>query len=172
MKISTFIIKIWRWGSIFFAVAALGWTYSTFSDMVGFNFDGNGKPSEYLPKSTVFYIAMALILINNVLISSVAKQVKRIPVSMLLIPKSEAWEKNKPALYEILTNWIYSLIAAINTILGFSLFALSTVNSESKFDIFDFSWLSYFSIILLTIIMLAPPLILMRPPAPEEDEKF
>lgn len=91
---------------------------------------------------------------------------------MLLIPKSDAWEKNKPALYEVLTNWIYSLIAAINTILGFSLFALSTVNSESKFDIFAFSWLPYLSIALLLVIMLAPPIILMRPPMPEEDEKF
>jgi hypothetical protein len=170
MKVSTFIVKIWRWASVLLVVGALGWTYATFSEMVAFRFDSDGKPSEYLNKETVFYISMALLILNNVAIGTVAKQIHHIPVGLLPIPNRSKWEKNKPALFEVLTNWITSLIASINTIIALSLFTLSTVNGQSKYDIFDFSWLSYLSIALLVVIMLAPPVFLMQVPISEETE--
>ncbi len=151
-------------------VGALGWTYATFSEMVAYRFGADGKPSDFLNKETVFYISMALLILNNVAIGTVAKQIHHVPVELLPIPHRSKWERNKPALFEILTNWLTSLIAAINTIIALSLFTLSTVNSPSRYDIFHFSWLSYLSIALLVVIMLAPPVFLMQAPESQDTE--
>ncbi len=167
MNVSTFIIKCWRWASVLLVVGALGWAYATFSEMVAFRFDADGQASDFINKETLFYVVTALLVLNNVVIGSVARQIGKIPVSLLPIPRKQEWEKNKPVLYEVLTNWIVSLIAAINTILALSLLSLSTVNGQSKYDVFDFSWLSYMSIALLVVIMLTPPFVLMRVPAGE-----
>jgi hypothetical protein len=168
MKITTFAIKVWRWLSIIFVVGALLWTYSLFPELVAVDFAQTGLAERYVDKEQIFYITMALFLLNNVIISAFARHIHKVDPSHLPIPKRNAWSKNRPELNEHLVNWIYCLVAVINTIIGFSLFALATINSNQyKMDVFDFSWVYYGGILLIVIVFLLP-LRLFQPPVPEE----
>lgn len=170
MKISTFAIKIWRWASILFVVGALAWTYSVFPEMVGFAFDSAGAPIEFTTKDNIFYISMVVILLNNVVLRTVSKQVHKIPSSILPIPNRSAWAANLPELHEVLTNWLNALMAAINTIGAFTLAVLATVNSNQfTYKLSSFEWFPYLSFALLAIIMIAPPLVFLRKPAPDSE---
>ncbi len=168
LKVSTFSIKIWRWFSILLVVGALGWTYSLLPDLVAVNFAPSGVAENYLEKSTIFYITMGLIVFNNVVIRAIAKQVSKVPLSLLPLPNRRAWTDFREELDEHLTNWLFCLIAAINTIVALSLFALGTLNSNQfKQDVFSFAWLVYLGLGTLIVIFIALPIRLMRSPVPE-----
>ncbi len=168
MKVSTFSIKIWRWFSILLVVGALGWTYSLLPDLVAVNFAPTGLAENYLEKSTIFYIVMGLIIFNNVVIRAIAKQVGKVPLNLLPLPNRRAWTDHREELDEHLTNWLFCLVAAINTIVALSLFALGTLNSNQfRQDVFSFAWLFYLGFGTLIVIFIALPIRLMRPPVPE-----
>ncbi|MCE7063477.1 MULTISPECIES: hypothetical protein [Dyadobacter] len=168
MKITTFAIKIWRWMSILFVVGALVWTYSLFPEMVAVDFANTGLAERYVSKEHIFYIIMGLFLLNNVVIAAFARHISNVDPMHLPIPNRKAWAQNRPELNEHLINWIYFLVAVINTIMGFSLFALATINStQYKLDVFDFSWVYYAGIVLIVAVFLLP-LRLLRPPVPED----
>jgi hypothetical protein len=169
MKIGTFVIKIWRWMSIALVVGALVWTYSLFPDMVAVDFSESGLAEKYISKEQVFYLVMGLFLVNNVVISGLARQVPNMDVNHLPILKREIWAEHRQALNEQLTNWIYCVIAAINTVTGFSLFALATINSSQyKLDVFDFSWVFYAGLALMILVFLLP-LRMLWTPDPEDE---
>ena len=168
MKITTFAIKIWRWLSILFVVGALVWTYSLFPEMVAVDFAKTGLAVHYVDKEHIFYIIMGLFLLNNVVIAAFARHIPNVDPMHLPILNRKAWAKSRPELNEHLVNWIYCLVAVINTIMGFSLFALATINStQYKLDVFDFSWVYYAGIGLIVAVFLLP-LRLLWPPVPED----
>jgi hypothetical protein len=169
MKIGTFVVKIWRWLSIALVVGALTWTYSLFPDMVAVDFSSSGLAEKYVNKEHIFYIIMGLFLVNNVFISRLALQVPNIDTDYLPILKKKTWAMHRENLNELLINWIYCVVASINTVVGFSLFALATINSSSyKMDVFDFSWVFYMGLGLLIFVFLLP-LRLLWTPGPEEE---
>ncbi|WP_439555252.1 hypothetical protein [Dyadobacter sp.] len=168
MKITTFAIKVWRWLSIIFVVGALVWTYSLFPEMVAVDFAETGLAEKYVDKEHVFYIIMGLFILNNVVISAFARHIPKVDPTYLPIPKKKEWAQFRPELSEHLVNWIYCLVSVINTIMGFSLLALATINStQYKLDVFDFSWVYYAGIVLIVGVFLLP-LRLLWPPVPEE----
>lgn len=168
MKVTTFAIKIWRWASLLFVIGALVWTYSLFPEMVAVDFSDTGLAERYLDKEHVFYIVMGLFLLNNVVITGLARHIPHVDPLHLPIIKRKVWAEHREELSEHLTNWLFCLVAVINTIIGFSLLSLATINSTSyKMDVFDFSWLYYAGIILILVVFLLP-LRLLWPPVPED----
>ncbi len=168
MKVTTFAIKVWRWFSVLLIVGALAWTYSLLPDPVAVGFASSGMADFYLEKETIFYIAMALIVFNNVVIRAMARQLPKVPTSLLPIPNRKAWTDYRATLNEHLINWLNCLVAAINTIMALSLFALATLNStQYKADVFSFAWLFYLGLGTLIIIFAALPIRMMRAPVPE-----
>ncbi len=168
MKIGTFFFKIWRWASIALVIGALVWTYSVFPEMVAVDFSDTGLAERYVNKEHVFYIVMGLFLVNNVIIAGLVKQIPKMDATQLPILKREEWAKHREELNEHLTNWLYCLMAVINTIIGFSLFALATINStQYKMDVFDFAWVYYAGMALLVMVFLLP-LRLLWPPVPQD----
>jgi uncharacterized membrane protein len=168
MKVSTFGIKVWRLFSALLVIGGLAWTYSLLPDLVAVDFAASGTAANYVEKGTIFYIAMGLIIVNNVVFMGMARQIAKIPTSLLPIPNRAAWVDHREELNGHLTNWLYSLVAAINTIVALSLFALATVNSNQyKSNIFDYAWLFYLGFGMLILIFAALPVRLMRAPAPE-----
>lgn len=168
MKITTFAIKIWRWLSILFVIGALLWTYSLFPDMVAVDFSNTGLAERYVDKEHIFYIIMGLFLLNNVIITGFARHIPNVDPTHLPIIKRHIWAKHRTELNEHLTNWLFCLVSVINTIIGFSLLALATINSSQyKLDVFDFSWVYYagFGLIILVFLL---PLRLLWPPLPDE----
>lgn len=170
MKVTTFAIKIWRWASLLFVIGALVWTYSLFPEMVAVDFADSGLAERYVDKEHVFYIVMGLFLVNNVLITGIARHIPNVDPMNLPILKRKEWAQHRSELNEHLTNWLFCLVAVINTIVGFSLLALATINSTSyKMDVFDFSWLYYASLALVLFVFLLP-LRLLWPPV--QDDKL
>jgi hypothetical protein len=168
MKVTTFGIKVWRWLSLVLVIGALVWTYSVFPQTVAVDFSDNGLAEKYLEKEHIFYIVMALFLLNNVLITGLARHIPNVDPMHLPILNKKVWAQHREALNEHLTNWLYCLVAVINTIIGMSLFALATINSQQyKLDVFDFSWLYYAGLGLMIIVFLLP-LRLLWTPAPED----
>jgi len=164
MKIGTFFFKIWRWASIILVIGALVWTYSLFPEMVAVDFSDTGLAERYISKEHVFYIVMGLFLVNNVIIAGLVKQIPKIDATQLPILKRDIWAKNREELDEHLTNWLYCLVAVINTIIGFSLFALATINStQYKMDVFDFAWIYYVGMALMIMVFLLPLRLLWAP---------
>ncbi|REA62343.1 hypothetical protein DSL64_08745 [Dyadobacter luteus] len=157
MKIGTFFFKVWRWASVLLVIGALVWTYSLFPEMVAVDFSDTGLAERYVNKEHIFYIVMGLFLVNNVLIAGLVKQIPNMDAAHLPILKRDVWAKHREELNEHLTNWLFCLMAVINTIMGFSLFALATINSDNfKMDVFDFSWIYYVGMALLIVVFLLP----------------
>ena len=168
MKVGTFFIKIWRWSSVLLVIGALVWTYSVFPDMVAVDFSETGLAERYVNKEHVFYIVMGLFLVNNVVISGLAKQIPKVDADHLPILNRKVWAQHRELLNELLINWLFCLVAVINTIIGFSLFALATINSmQYKMDVFDFSWVYYAGMALMIMVFLLP-LRLLWTPVPDE----
>lgn len=154
--------------SLLLVIGALVWTYSVFPQTVAVDFSDTGLAEKYLEKEHIFYIIMGLFLLNNVLITGLTRHIAKVDPMHLPILNKKAWSQHREALNEHLTNWLFCLVAVINTIIGFSLFALATINSQQyKLDVFDFSWLYYVGIGLMVIVFLLP-LRLLWAPAPED----
>ncbi|TLU98268.1 hypothetical protein [Dyadobacter luticola] len=168
MKITTFAIKVWRWMSILFVVGALLWTYSLFPEMVAVDFSSNGLAERYVDKQHIFYIVMGLFLLNNVIITAFARHISKVDANHLPIFNKKIWAQHREELNEHLENWLFCLVAVINTIIGFSLLALATINSTNyKMDVFDFSWVYYAGLALIIFVFLLP-LRLLWTPVPED----
>jgi len=103
-----------------------------------------------------------------VVISGLAKQIPNVDADHLPILNRKVWAQHRELLNELLTNWLFCLVAVINTIIGFSLFALATINSmQYKMDVFDFSWVYYVGMALMIMVFLLP-LRLLWTPVPDE----
>jgi len=145
-------------------------SYTLFSDDVGVHFDELGIADKFLSKSTIFYIAVALILVNNVLIMNISKRLLILPSHLLPIPNQTEWAAQRDVLNEHLKNWFYCLIAAINTITGLSMLTLATLNSnQSQQRVGEFGWLFYLTVSLLIVILLALPIRLATKPTLQQE---
>jgi len=151
---------------------ALGWTYSVFPEQIAVDFAASGLAEIYVNKEHLFYIVMVFFILNNVILSAFARQIPKIDASRLPIPNREIWAQFREELNEHLINWLYCVVASINTIIGLSLFALATINStQYKLNVFDFAWVSYVGLALLILVFLLP-LRLLRTPVPKEEDTY
>ncbi len=169
MKISTYSIKVWRFLSMALVIASAGFTYSILPDEVAVGFGPSGQPKDYMLKSNIFYIAVGIILVNNVLIMSLAKRLLKFPANLLPIPNQTDWTAHREALNEHLQNWFYCIVASINTILALTLFTIGTVNSNQfKYHLSDFGWLFYLTVFMLLAILISLPIRLLMKPRNED----
>lgn len=164
MKITTFAIRVWRVLSMITVFVASMYSYSLFGQEVGVHFNALGQADEFMLKSDIFYILVGLILTNNVLLLSVGRALLKLPSNVLPIPNQTLWAENREELNEHIRNWIYGLVAMINTSIALTIFALATVNNEFKFKIGDFNGLLYLIVgFLLAIVVALPVRLLMKP---------
>lgn len=168
MKFTTLAIRTWRFFSMIAVFGASIYSYSLFGNDVGVHFDASGKADEFMSKSDIFYIVVGLILVNNVFFTALARQLVKLPGHLLPIPNQSEWAAQREELDEHILNWIFSLVAMINTIIAMTVFALATVNNEFTFKIGDFEGLFYLIVLLLLIIVLALPIRLMMKPKDED----
>lgn len=168
MKITTLAIRVWRMFSMIVVFGVSVYSYSLFNEDVGVHFDAAGKADEFIRKSEIFYIIVGLILVNNVLLMALGRQLPKIPNDLLPIPNRVEWATQRDELNEHLRNWIYSLVAMINTLVGMTVFALATVNNEFTYKIDDFEGLFYLVVVLLLIVLIALPIRLMIKPKLED----
>ncbi len=166
MKTGTFFIRTWRVLSIIGLLFALFSSYISYPGEVAVRFDRSGLPTVYLGRETLFYIAVAIFLVNNTLINLVARLFPRIPTSRIPVPNQGAWASHRPELNETVTNWFYALMAAINTILALGLIVLSLLNRSDRVQQqMDYAWLLPLSTAILVIVLVALPIRLFMKPS-------
>jgi hypothetical protein len=169
MKTGTFFVRVWRILSILGLLFALFNSYISYPSEVAVRFDALNQPIQYTGRDTIFYIAVAIFLVNNTLINAVARLFLRVPTARIPIPNQQVWASHRNALDEVVTNWFYALMAAINTILALGLMVLSFLNNSSrKLQTFDYAWLLPLSTAILISVLVSLPIRLFMKPTGDE----
>lgn len=166
MKAGTFFVRVWRIMSIIGLLFALFNSYISYPNDVAVRFDELKQPIQTMNRETIFYIAVAMFLINNTLINTVAKLFLRLPTHQLLVPNQGAWVAHRPQLNELVRNWFYALTAAINTVLALGLFVLSLLNrGDRSMQPYDYAWLLPVSTVILIAVLVSLPVRLFLKPS-------
>ncbi|MGF7217083.1 hypothetical protein GGR92_003256 [Spirosoma lacussanchae] len=169
MKAGTFFVRVWRILSILGLLFALFNSYISYPAEVAVRFDELGTAIQYLDRETLFYIAVAIFLVNNTLINAVARLFPRVPASKLPIPNQALWAAHRDQLNEVVVNWFYALMAAINTILGLSLLVISLLNRSDRGQLaMDYAWLMPLSTVILIVVLAALPVRLFMKPTADD----
>jgi hypothetical protein len=169
MKTGTFFVRVWRIISILGLLFALFNSYISYPGEVAVRFDDLNQPIQFISRESLFYMAVAIFLVNNTLINAVARLFPRVPTARIPVPNQQAWATHRDALNEVFTNWFYALMAAINTVLALGLMVLSFLNNSSrKLQSLDYAWLLPLSTAILIIVLVALPIRLFMKPAGDE----
>lgn len=169
MRVGTFFIRVWRSLSVVGLIVALLNSYVSYPGEVAVLFNSAGQATQYLGRETLFYASIAIFLVNNILINSIARLIPKLPMSQIPVPP--VWANHRDELNEILVNWFYALMASVNTILGLSLMVLSFLNrSDFRVDQYTYSWLLPLSVFMLGAVIIALPirLIVLKPSSTNE----
>lgn len=166
MKTGTFFIRVWRILSILGLLFTLFNSYISYPAEVAVRFDRIGAAIQYIDRETLFYLAVAIFLINNTLINAVARLFPKVPVGGLPIPNQHVWSAHRGQLNEHVTNWFYALMAAINTVLALALIVISLLNrSDRSQQAVDYAWLLPISTVILLVVLAALPVRLFIKPS-------
>ena len=169
MKTGTFFVRIWRILSILGLLFALFNSYISYPSDVAVRFDESDQPVQFISRETLFYIAVAIFLINNTLVNAVARLFPRVPTAQVWIPNQQVWASHRPKLNEVVTNWFYALMASINTILALGLMVLSFLNRSARtIRAVDHVWLLPLSTAILITVLVALPIRLFIKPGDDD----
>lgn len=170
MKTGTFFVRTWRILSIAGLLFALFNSYISYPGEVAVRFDALGSPTQYVERETLFYIAVAIFLINNTLIRAVSKLFLRVPSGSVPVPNQPLWAEHRAQLNEIVTNWFSALMAAINTVLALALMVISFLNrSDRGQQPIDYTWLLPLSAFILISVLVALPIRVSLKPAVSDE---
>ncbi|MFD2574462.1 hypothetical protein ACFSUS_27755 [Spirosoma soli] len=165
MKAGTFFVRTWRILSILGLLFALFNSYISYPGEVAVRFDELNNPLQTVSREALFYLAVAIFLINNTLINAIARLFPRVPTAQIPVPNKVVWASHRSILNQVIINWFNALMAAINTILALGLIVLSFLNrSDRSIQAIDYAWLLPLSIAILIIVLVALPIrLLMKP---------
>lgn len=165
MKAGTFFVRIWRILSILGLLFGLFNSYISYPAEVAVRFDSSGYAVQYVSRETLFYMAVAIFLINNTLVNAVARLFPRVATAQVPFVSQGTWAAHRSALNVVVTNWLQALMAAINTILTLGLMVLSFLNRSDRGQLAeDYAWLLPLSIGILLIVLVALPIRLAMKP--------
>ena len=165
MKAGTFFVRVWRILSILGLLFSLFNCYISYPDEVAVRFDDLKQPIQTVNREVIFYVAVAIFLINNTLVNAIAKLFLRVPTAQIPLPNQGVWATHRPQLNEIFKNWFYALVAAINTVLALGLFVLSLLNrADRSMQPYDYAWLlPVITVILIAVLVGLPIRLFMKP---------
>lgn len=170
MNVGTLFTRTWRYLSILGLLIALVTSYIAYPGDVAVRFDSAGLAIAYVNREVLFYGIVAIFLVNNVLFNSLVKLVPRIPSAKLPVPNQAVWVANRRQLNQHLTNWLWLLMASVNSVLALWLFVLSLVNKLNGVnDDTNFGWLLPLSTAIFAIVIVALPVRLLLQPARDDD---
>lgn len=169
MEAGTLFIRVWRIISILGLLFVLFNSYISYPSDVAVRFDELNQPIQTVKRETLFYIAVAIFLLNNTLINAVARLFPRIPTAQIPVPNHAVWAAHRPQLNVVVTNWFRALMAAINTVLALGLMVLSFLNrSDRGIQPVDYAWLLPVSTAILIIVLVALPIRLFTKPGDDD----
>lgn len=169
MKTGTFFVRVWRIISILGLVFVLFNSYISYPSEVAIRFDELKQPIQFISRETLFYVAVAIFLINNTLVNAVARLFPRLPTAQVFVPNRQVWSSHRSELNVVVINWFYALMAAINTILALGLMVLSFLNRSARtIQAVDYAWLLPLSTAILIIVLVALPIRLFMKPGDDD----
>lgn len=169
MKAGTFFVRTWRILAILGLLFSLFSSYISYPDQVAVRFDELKQPIQTINRETIFYVAVAIFLVNITLINAISKLFLRLPTAQIPVPNQAVWAVHRPQLNEIFRNWFYALTASINTVLALGLFVLSLLNrGDRSMQSYDYAWLLPVSTAILVGVLIALPIRLFMKPNDED----
>ena len=171
MTVGTFFIRTWRILSIIGLIASIISNYISFPNDVAVRFDENSVATAMINREVLFYVSVAIFLVNNILINSVARLFPRIPTEKIPVPNQAVWAANRTKLNQVLVNWFYALQASVNTVLALGLLVLSFLN-RANFNATDeqnYVWLLPLSTVIIGSVILSLPIRLLMKPGADND---
>lgn len=165
MKTSDFFIRAWRLLAILFFLFALFSSYISYPDQVTVRFDDLNHPIQTINREAVFYIAIAIFIVNNTLLTVARRLFLRVPTDKIPVPNQEIWAAHRPKLNDVLSNWFSLLMSAINTVLALGLLVLSFLNrSDRPIRDVEYAWLlPLTTFILIAVLAYLPIRLFMKP---------
>ncbi len=100
MKTGTFFVRTWRILSILGLLFALFNSYVSYPGEVAIRFDELSQPVQFIGRETLFYVAVAIFLINNTLVNAVARLFPRIPTAQVFVPNKQVWANHRAKLID------------------------------------------------------------------------
>ena len=144
-------------------------SYVSFPENVAVRFNELKQPVQTINRETIFYVAVAIFLVNNTIINAIVRLIQRVPTAQLLIPNQNVWAAYRPQVNTIFRNWVHALMAAINTILAMAMLVLSLLNrGDRTMQPHDYAWLLPGSTFLLIIVLVSLPIRLFMKPSDDE----
>ncbi|WP_420146568.1 hypothetical protein [Spirosoma sp.] len=172
MKAGTFFVRTWRILSILGFLLSLFASYISYPEEVAVRFDDLKQAIQTVNRETIFYVAVAIFIINNTLNNLMIKLFRRVPTAQIPVPNQEVWAAHRSQLDEVFTNWFYSLTAAINTVLALGLFVLSLLNrSDRSMQPYDYAWLLPVVTVILISVLVSLPIRLFMKPGDDDSNK-
>ena len=169
MKISTFVIRVFRVLSLILFVLALFRTYLNLPGQVTVHYDALGTPDGFINKTQLFYGLAIFVVVLNVLLSVLALYVPAVPVRVWRMPHRDHWRVHKRLFVEIVTHWLFTLILLLNVFVTLSLLVLWWLNTNEKSSVQSFGWVLGLGVLLLLGWAVALPLRLsIKTTDPEE----
>ncbi|GAB4042225.1 hypothetical protein [Spirosoma jeollabukense] len=169
MKAGTFFVRVWRVLSIVGFLFALFSSYISYPDNVVVRFDELNHPLQTINRETIFYIAIAIFLINNTLLNLIGRLFLKVPTDQIPVPNQRVWATHRPELNVVFKEWFSLLMSSINTILGLGLLVLSFLNrSDRPIRAVEYAWLLPLSTFILIAVIAWLPIRLFRKPSEDE----
>ena len=169
MKIGIFFVRVWRILSIIGFVFALFSSYISYPDQVAVRFDETNHPIQTINREAIFYLAIGLFIISNMLLNAAKRLFLRVPTAKIPVPNLVLWANHRPKLNSIFTDWFSALTAAINTILALGLLVLSFLNrSDRPIRALEYAWLLPLTTAILIAVLAALPIRLFMKPGDDD----
>ncbi|MFC5412689.1 hypothetical protein ACFPMF_25410 [Larkinella bovis] len=169
MKVSTFAIRLWRLASLVGFAALLIYTYVSLETNVAVGFTPDSRPDLFLDRDYLFYGCVAIFLINNTVINVLTKLFPKVSGTALPIPNQPLWVENRSQLNDIVRDWFYCLMAAVNTVMALALYVLGKLNKQlGETSLSGYQWLLPVCTAILGIVIVSLPIRLAMKPTAED----
>jgi uncharacterized membrane protein len=128
------------------------YTYSQLPQSVGYMYNGDGLPEAFVPRPVFFFIAIAFILLLNLIMVALIKTFIGFPFRLIGWDKLAAWQTTRSLKQEFsnfIETWGYSFLIFLNLFLLNTLYVLWKVNVEIGSRISEHSWIIWPFVFLL-----------------------
>lgn len=167
MSIEYFTCRVWRFISIVALLVSIFLVYFNLPEKVAVHHE-NDKAVEFMPKNTIFYIAVGLAIGINLLLGFLEKIFSNIPNTSFAFLQATGWYNHRAELNMRFSNWIRMLQGCMNFMVCLTLYALVMVNiPDANKTISNYKWILMVGVVALLIWLFWLPIrILFLKPKP------
>ncbi len=157
MTTEFFISRVWRYISMIAFALVLLFTYRGLPDSTAVHFGMDGKADGFLPRTQLFYLAMSVMVVANMLLLLLSNSVNKLSFVNGFEWALPAWQNNRKAIKDSIVNWINILAAMFNTFLAFILRSILMLNDDRSNQT-NYSYLLIIAMVALLLWLIYLPL--------------